>query len=91
MHPDGGVLGVGYGPFSDSVAARVAAELEGTRSELRVRLEEEVTPESLRLVASHELAAAMVMESPTATRRHGARIDVLRDEPLLVALAASHD
>ena len=89
MHPDGGVLGVGYGPFSRPVAARIAAELEGI-SELRVCLEEEVTPESLRRVASHELAAAVVMESPAAAQRHGVRIDALHDEPLLVALAASH-
>ena len=53
-------------------------------------LEEEVTPESLRRVASHELAAAVVMESPAAAQRHGVRIDTLHDEPLLVALAASH-
>ena len=38
----------------------------------------------------HELAAAVVMESPAAAQRHGVRIDTLRDEPLLVALSASH-
>ena len=54
-------------------------------------LEEEVTPESLRRIASHELAAAVVMESPAAARRHGVRIDALSDEPLLVALPASHE
>ena len=91
MHPDEGVLSVGCGPFSRPIATRIAAELERTGTELHLRLEEEVTPESLRRVASHELAAAVVMESPAAARRHGVRIDALRDEPLLVALAASHE
>ena len=31
------------------------------------------------------------METPAAARRHGVRIDALRDEPLLAALPATHD
>ena len=50
-----------------------------------------MTPELLRQVGSHELTAAAVMETPSAARRYGVRIDALRDEPLLAALPASHD
>ena len=60
------------------------------RPDLSLRVQEEVTPESLRRVGAHELAAAVVMESPAAARRHGVRIDALRDEPLLAALPESH-
>jgi hypothetical protein len=55
-----------------------------------VRLEEDVSPELLRLVGTHELAAAAVFETPGASQRHGVRIDTLRDEPLLAALPAAH-
>jgi DNA-binding transcriptional LysR family regulator len=89
--PDAEVLDVGYGPFSGPVATRIAAEFEADGSGLRVRLDEEVTPESLRRIAAHDLAAAVVMESPTAARRNGVRIDTLRDEPLLAALPQSHE
>ena len=89
--PDGGVLGVGYTPFTRLQATRIAEELERQRPELELRLEEDVTPELLRQVAGHELAAAAVMETPAAARRHGVRIDALRDEPLLAALPATHD
>jgi hypothetical protein len=41
-------------------------------------------------MATHGLAAAVVMETPAAARRHGVRIDTLRDEPLLAALPESH-
>jgi LysR substrate binding domain len=44
----------------------------------------------LRRVARHELAAAVVMESPAAASRHRLRIDTLCDEPLLAALPRSH-
>ena len=64
----------------------VAAE----RPERRFRLEEGVAPELLRRVATHELAAAAVLETPGAARRHGVRVDALRDEPLLAALPATH-
>jgi DNA-binding transcriptional LysR family regulator len=80
--PDVEVLGVGYGPFSGPVARRIAAEFEADGAGVRMRLDEEVTPESLRRIAAHELAAAVVMESPAAARHHGVRIDTLRDEPL---------
>ena len=63
---------------------------EAGQPDLSLRLEEEVTPDSLRRVGAHELAAAVVMEAPAAARRHGVRIDALRDEPLLAALSASH-
>jgi hypothetical protein len=39
-------------------ASRIAEEFEGERPELRLRLEEDVTPELLRRIASHELTAA---------------------------------
>jgi DNA-binding transcriptional LysR family regulator len=84
------VLRVGYGPFSGDVAARIAEALGAERSELSVRLEQEVTPDSLRRVAAGELAGAVVMQSPAAARRHGVRVDTLRDEPLVAALPESH-
>ena len=89
--PDDDVLRVGYGPFSRPVATRIDEELEADGSDLRVRLDEEVTPESLRRISSRELAAAVVVESPTAARLHSVRIDTLRDEPLLAALPESHE
>jgi len=89
-HADRGVLGVGYGPFSGTAASCIADTLKQQQPELVVRLEEEVTSESLRRVGAHELAAAVVVESPAAARRHGVRVDTLRDEPLLAALPESH-
>ncbi|TMM09072.1 MAG: LysR family transcriptional regulator [Actinobacteria bacterium] len=87
---EGDVLGVGYGPFSRTEAMGIADELGTERPDLDVRLVEEVSPESLRRVGVHELAAAVVIETPAAARRHGVRVDTLRDEPLLAALPASH-
>ena len=87
---DESVLGIGYGPFSRMVATRLVAALGEVEPELDARLDEEVTPDSLRRVAAHELAAAVVMESPMAARRLGVRIDTLRDEPLLAALPEAH-
>jgi DNA-binding transcriptional LysR family regulator len=84
------VLRVGYGPFSGDVAVRIADALRVERSGLSVRLEQEVTPDSLRRVAAGELAVAVVMQSPAAARRHGVRVDTLRDEPLVAALPESH-
>jgi DNA-binding transcriptional LysR family regulator len=89
--PDGDVISIGYGPFSGSVVTRIADELELQTPGLRVRLDEEVTPDALLRIAAHELTAAVVMETPAAARRHGVRIDALRDEPLLAALPESHD
>jgi DNA-binding transcriptional LysR family regulator len=88
--PDHDVVAIGYGPFSGSVVSRIVAALEIEQPDLRVRLEEEVTPDSLRRVGAHELAVAVVMESPAAAGRHGVRIDALRDEPLVAALPESH-
>jgi DNA-binding transcriptional LysR family regulator len=88
--PDGGILGVGYTPFTRMQAMQIAEELERERPELELRFEEDVTPELLRQIASHELTAAVVMETPAAARRYGVRIDALRDEPLLAALPATH-
>ena len=62
---------LGYGPFSGAAATRIAEVLRAERPDLSLRLEEEVTPDSLRRVGAHELAAAVVMESPAAARRHG--------------------
>jgi DNA-binding transcriptional LysR family regulator len=87
---DDGVLALGYGPFSRPVAQAIGDELARFDGELTVRFDEGVTPDMLRRVAQHELAAAVVMESPTAARHHGVRIDALRDEPLLAALPESH-
>ena len=84
------VLGLGYGPFSGDVAQRIAEVVAAERSELSVRLDQEVTPDSLRRIAAGELAAAVVMQSPAAARRHGVRVDALKDEPLVAALPASH-
>jgi DNA-binding transcriptional LysR family regulator len=84
------VVAIGYGPFSGSVVSRIAEALEAEQPDLSVRLMEEVTPDALRRVGAHELAAAVVMESPVAARRHGVRIDALKDEPLLAALPESH-
>lgn len=67
-----------------------ADALGAERPDLEVRLVEEVTPESLRRVAAHELAAAVVIETAAAARRHGVRVDALRDEPLLAALPETH-
>jgi hypothetical protein len=41
-------------------------------------------------VASGELVAAAALATPGAARRFGVRVDVLRDEPLLAALPATH-
>jgi DNA-binding transcriptional LysR family regulator len=84
------VLGIGYGPFSRTAVTRIVAALDEVLPELEVRLDEEVTPDSLRRLGARELAAAVVMESPRAARRLGVRIDTLKDEPLLAALPESH-
>jgi DNA-binding transcriptional LysR family regulator len=89
-HSDSYVLSVGTGPFSGEVAARLADALAKEQPTLSVRIEEEVTPESLRRVGVHDLAAAVVMESPAAARRHRVRVDALRDVPLLAALPPAH-
>ena len=83
-------LNIGYGPFSQTVVSRVADVVSAQMPELTVRVDQDVTPELLRRVAAHELSAAVVMEMPAAARRHGVRIDALRDEPLLAALPESH-
>jgi DNA-binding transcriptional LysR family regulator len=85
-----GVVGVGYTPFTRLQATRIAEEVERERPGLELRFEEDVTPELLRQIASHELTAAVVMETPAAARRYGVRMDTLRDEPLLAALPATH-
>ena len=85
-----GVLRLGYGPFNGAAATRIVEVLRAERPDVNLRLAQEVTPDSLRQVGSHELAAAVVMESPAAARRHAVRVDVLKDEPLLAALARSH-
>lgn len=87
---DDGVVTVGHGPFSRAAAASISDALHAEVPELSARLEEEVTPDSLWRVGAHKLAAAVVMESPAASRRHGIRVDTLKDEPLLAVLPASH-
>jgi DNA-binding transcriptional LysR family regulator len=88
--PGHDVLTIGYGPFSRRPATRVVEAVAAGRPDLELRLDEGVTPELLRRVAAHELAAAAVLETPGAARRHGVRVDTLRDEPLLAALPATH-
>jgi DNA-binding transcriptional LysR family regulator len=90
VQADEAVLRLGYGPFSGDVVVRIVQALGTARPELSVRLEQEVTPDSLRRVGAGELAAAVVMESPAGARRHGVRLDSLRDEPLLAAVPGSH-
>ncbi|HYI20718.1 MAG TPA: LysR family transcriptional regulator [Solirubrobacteraceae bacterium] len=82
--------GIGYGPFSRAVAERISEAVADRHPERTVRLEEDVSPELLRRVAAHELAMAAVFRTPGAARRHGVRIDALRDEPLLAALPETH-
>jgi DNA-binding transcriptional LysR family regulator len=85
-----GVLRLGYGPFSAAAATRIVEVLRSERAGLNPRLVQEVTPDSLGRVGTHELAAAVVMEAPAAARRHALRVDALKDEPLLAALPRSH-
>jgi DNA-binding transcriptional LysR family regulator len=85
-----GLLRLGHGPFNGAVAVRIVESLRAERPECRTRLVQEVTPDALRRVGAHELAAALVMESPAAARRHAVRVDALKDEPLLAALPRSH-
>ena len=90
VRPEDGVLGLGHGPFSRPVAVAISDELARSDGDLAVRFDESVTSELLQRVAGHELAAAVVMESPAAARQHNVRIDTLRDEPLLAALPQTH-
>ena len=53
--PVGDVLGIGYGPFSRATATRIAEVVGAMLPDLSVRLEEDVTPNSLRRVGAHEL------------------------------------
>lgn len=87
---DDAVLRLAHGPFSTELAARIAGVVEADRRGLTVRLEQEATPDALRRVGAGELAAAVVMASPAVARRHGVRVDALRDEPLVAALPRSH-
>jgi len=84
--PEPGVVAIGYGPFSLPVATSIAQALP----ELSARLEEDTSPQLLRRVGAHELAAAAVFETPGAAERLGVRIDALKDEPLLAALPEAH-
>ena len=87
---DEAVLRLGYGPFGGAAAVGVVEAVGVERPELSVRLEQEATPGSLRRVGAGGLAAAVVLESPAVARRHGVRVDTLKDEPLLAALPRSH-
>ena len=89
-HPEHGALAIGHGPLSRAPAKRLAEALAARRPGLEARLDEDTSPALLRRVAAGELAAAAVLETPGAARRHGVRIDTLRDEPLLAALPATH-
>src|SRR5262249_52048284 len=69
--PEEGMLALGFGPFSRLVVLAIGDELARHDDGLTIRFDEGVTPEMLRRVARHDLAAAVVMESPTAARQHG--------------------
>ena len=69
------VLRLGYGPFNGAAAGGIVEALRAERPELTPRLVQEVTPDSLQRVGAHELAAAVVMESHAAARRHVVRVD----------------
>jgi DNA-binding transcriptional LysR family regulator len=84
------VIAIGHGPFSRSLAERVAEQVAGGQPDLGTRLVEGVAPELAGRVASHELVGALMLETPAAARRHGVRIDAVRDEPLLAALPQAH-
>jgi DNA-binding transcriptional LysR family regulator len=84
------VLRLGCGPFNAEAAGRIVEVLRGEHPDLNPRLEQELTLDSLRRVGAHDLAAAVVMQSPAAARRHAVRVDALKDEPLLAALPRSH-
>ncbi len=88
--PSRGALKLGPGPLTREPATRIAAALAAGRPGQVVGREEDQTPELLARVAARELAAAVVLETPAAARRHRVRIDALRDEPLLAALPAAH-
>ena len=88
--PDDDVLVVGHGPFSGAAVARIVDAVALAHPRLTLRVEEEITPDLLRLVGTRDLAAATVMESPAAARRHHVRVDALKDEPLLAALSPAH-
>ena len=84
------VLRLGYGPFGGDVAVGIVEAVRAERPELSVRLEQEATPESLGESVPASWPAAVVLESPAVARRHGVRVDTLKDEPLLAALSSSH-
>jgi DNA-binding transcriptional LysR family regulator len=88
--PERGALTIGYGPFSRSLVTRIVAAVAARRPDLELRLEEGVAPELVGRVATGEFAAAAMLATPAAARRHGVRVDALRDEPLLAALPATH-
>jgi DNA-binding transcriptional LysR family regulator len=88
--PDRSVLALGHGPLSRWAATRIIEEFAAQQLGVEVHLEEDVTPVLLARFAARELAAAVVVETPAAARRHRVRVDALRDEPLLAALPASH-
>jgi DNA-binding transcriptional LysR family regulator len=84
------VVGIAHGPFGGAVMTGIATAIGAEHPELSVRIEEEVSSESLRRVGAHELSAAVVIESAATARPYGVRVDTLRDEPLLAALPRSH-
>jgi DNA-binding transcriptional LysR family regulator len=88
--PDDDVLVVGHGPFSGAAVARIVDAVALAHPRLTLRVEEEITPDLLRLVGTRDLAAATVMASPAAARWHHVRVDALKDEPLLAALSPAH-
>ena len=82
-----GVVAIGHGPFSRSLAARVVEEVGG--ASIRTSAPAGGGRRAGALSSGSRPMSwpcAVVLETPAAARRHGVRVDALRDEPLLAAL-----
>jgi DNA-binding transcriptional LysR family regulator len=85
-----GIVRIGYGPLSRAVAMRIAEEVAVQRPDLVTRLEEDTTPELLRMLGAHDLVMAAVFETPPASLRGELRIVPWGGEALLAALPRAH-
>jgi DNA-binding transcriptional LysR family regulator len=86
----GSAVRLGFNHVSRTLATKIEASAKAERADLDSQLDEDASPELLRRLTEGELTAAIVLQTPAACRRHGVRIDSLKDEPLLAALPASH-
>jgi DNA-binding transcriptional LysR family regulator len=96
--PDSGVLAIGYGPFSGAVVTRIAEETAASGAGFTLRLQEEVTPDSLAVEGavdtgwtSHQRHAKQVSNSDSTPCRKRSRraVDVrwTPGRPTVVAFA----